>query len=260
MEELNQSEAAIPAVCESTAVSQCVNVAQLDTPAHRVPISKFAEVIIEQQSVHKWLQQKHGDRTWHTKLVYQPFMLGQVCKGRHKHRVLYDMATDSFVKSLATAQKVDLRRLRDLNGELEVLASLLSHNSKGDAAHNIGPVERKEENQMAKLIERGLVGVSPKGTFVLKEYAQVPEFSGKLGLTAVPEVPSVQCSHTSCPTEEVERRLRFYLSRIWQASLENHSYIGVPFYLSKSTQGDLLTCPACVRTGKLKTAFRFSRV
>ena len=158
------------------------------------------------------------------------------------------------------AQKVDLRRLKDLNGELEVLVSLLSHNSKEDGAHNIGPVEQKEEDQMAKLIERGLVGVSPKGTFVLKEYAQVPEFSGKLGLTAVPEVPSEQCSNASCPTGEIEKRLRFYLSRIWEASLENHSYIGVPFYLSRSTQGDVLTCPACVRAGKLKTAFRFSRV
>jgi len=260
IEELNQSEAAVPVVCESTAVPQRGNVAQLDTPTHHVPISKFAEVIVEQQCVHKWLQQKHGDRTWHTKLVYLPFLLGEVRKDRHKHRILYDMSTDCFVMSLAAAQNVDLRCLKDLNGELEVLVSLLSHNSKGDAAHNVGPVERKEESQMAKLIERGLVGMSSKGTFVLKEYAQVPEFSGKLGLTAVPEAPSVHCSNTSCPTDEIEKRLRFYLSRIWQASLENHSYIGVPFYLSRSTQGDVLTCPACVRTGKLKTAFRFSRV
>ena len=219
-----------------------------DSPTYEVAVAKFAEVLISPSDIEEWLTRRYPDRDWTVKLVYYPLLLGHVFRGWRRFRILYDIRTESLVRSLVPFRHTDLRRLWDLGEQLEAFVSLLDRGTRGfrreknELAASLAP----SNTQISGLVERGLVGMGRHGPFVLKEIASAPVFRGSITLMELPKVPSLQITGVDLPIDRLEAELRLSLSLLWRMTLGDRSWVRLPHYQARSGQNDALTCVACV--------------
>ena len=239
--------------CETTAS---------DVTTYDVPVSKFAEVRIPLSDVEEWLAQKYADRNWTVKLVYYPFLLGHASQGWRRFRILYDVRTGNLVRSLAPLQQTDLGKFQELGDELDVFLSLLRNTRRlfkkkdGQTAN----LSVHSNMQMSRLVEKGLVGMGRHGPFVLKEIATRPAFKNSIGLTELPDIPSLQLTEAKLPIDKIESQIRSHLCRIWRVALEDHMYVGLPYYQTQSVEDDTLMCAAYVTRRWPRSGLACSRV
>ena len=237
----------------------------LDTEIYKVPASKFVKVLVKYRNITAWITKKYADRSWHIELVYYPFLYGHVRENFRKFKILYSVRTGRFIKSLVPLDTVEIgHNFEDLNDEFEIFASLRDTASQVTQIKDIIISNDKnpavKDAYIAKLVERGLIGVAPEGYFIQRDFRSTPRLSGKLCLVDVPEIPSRQLTGSCCPAREIAEQLRLQLWKIWQATLEKYVYIGLPTYRAVSTQDDTLMFPACSPIWKLKINHFFSHL
>jgi len=250
-------------IAQNGLISKNVKCDSLDSDVYKIPVSKFAKTLVKYKDITGWITKKYPDRSWHIELVYYPFLYGNVRENFRQSKILYDLRTGRFIKSLVPLHTVEVdRNFEDLNGEFEVFASLRDAASKIIPAKDI--VIKDDKNLAVKdayittLIEKGLIGVAQEGYFIQKDFRNTPKLSGKLCLIDVPEVPSKQLTGSYRLAQKIAEGLRLQLWKIWQVTLENYVYVGLPTYRAVSTQNDVLMFPACSSIWKLRINQLFS--
>jgi len=224
---------------------------QAQTETFTVPLSRFAQIAVQGQQVLQYLNRNYGDRAWQVELVYHPFLFGQASKGWRKFKILWDIENDGFVTELSPFRCLNIRKmLEGLDSELEVFTAVRNTGKKAISPGAI-PVcknltQEDLQSHITKLIERGLLATSSKCYSVHPAIRKTPSFSGRLTLMEVPEIPSKIMREGKHTPAKIEGYIRTCLWRLWNATLDSHMYVGVPFYVAKGQGGEIAAyCNRC---------------